>query len=56
MEKFFLSTFFSYDELNIVDKQGVVIAVLFPEFRGGDVVFITDRVNQLIGELLGGNE
>ena len=55
MEKFLLGTFFSDDELDIVDEQGVVVPVFFPKFRGGDVVFVTDGVDQLIGEFFRGN-
>ena len=52
MEKFLLCTFFSYDELDIVNQQNIVIPVFFTEFCGGDVVFITDRINQLIRKFL----
>ena len=50
MEKFFLGTFLADDELDIVNKKYVVVAVLFTEFRCCYVVFVTDGVNQLIGE------
>ena len=51
VEKFLLGTFLADDELDIVDQQDVVVPVLFPEFRGGNVVLVPDRVDQLVGEL-----
>ena len=53
MEKFLLGTFLSYNELDIINKKDVIIAVFFTEFRGGNVVFVTDRIDQFIGESLG---
>ena len=52
MEKFLLGTFLSYNELDIINKKDVIIAVFFTEFRGGNVVFVTDRIDQLIGKEL----
>ena len=52
MEKFFLSTFFSYDKLDIINKKNIIVAVFFSKFRGGDIVFVPDRINQLIRKLL----
>ena len=37
-----------------INEQNVVIPVFFPELCCGNVVLITDRVNQFVGELLGG--
>src|SRR5699024_11665820 len=31
MEKFFLRTFFSYNKLNIIDKQYVIVSIFFTE-------------------------
>ena len=50
MEKFLLGTFLSYNELDIINKKDVIIAVFFTEFRGGNVVFVTDRIDQLVGK------
>ena len=50
MEKFFLGTFLTDDKLDIINEEHIVIAVLFPEFRGGYVVFVTDGIDQLIGK------
>ena len=55
VEKFLLGTFLTNDELDIIDQKYIVVAVFFAEFRGGNVVFITDRIDQLIGKLLGSN-
>ena len=52
MEEFLLRTFLTDNKLNIIDQQNVVVSVLFPEFRGGNIVFIPDRIDQLIGEFL----
>ena len=46
MEKLLLGTFFSNDELDIVNEEDVVGPVFFTEFRGGNVVLITDGVDQ----------
>ena len=46
MEKFFLGTFFADDELDIIDQKNIIISVFFTEFRGGNIVFVTDRVDQ----------
>ena len=55
MEKLLLGTFFSNDELDIVNEEDVVGPVFFTEFRGGNVVLITDGVDQLICEFLRGH-
>ena len=55
MEKFLLGTFFSDDELDIIDEKHVVIAVFFPKFRGGDVILVSDGVDQFVGKGFGGN-
>ena len=56
MEKFLLGTVFSYNKLNIVNKKDIVVAVFCPEFRSGViivVIFVSDGINQLIGENFG---
>ena len=53
MEKFLLGTFLSYNKLDIINEKDIIIAVFFTEFRSGNVVFVTDRVDQLIGKSLG---
>lgn len=53
--KFLLGTFFSDNKLDIVDQKHVIVSVFFTEFRGGNVVLITDGVDQLIGEFLRGH-
>ena len=55
VEKFLLRALLSYNKLNIVDQENVVVSVLFAELRGGDIVFITDGVDQLVGELFAGH-
>ena len=55
MEKFFLSTFLTNNKLNIIDQKYIIISVLFPEFRGGNVVFISNCIDQLIGKFLRSN-
>ena len=55
VEKFLLCALFSYNKLNIIDQKNVVVSVLFAELRGGDIVFITDGVDQLVGELFAGH-
>ena len=53
MEKFLLGTFLSYNELDIINKKDVIIAVFFTEFRGGNVVFVSDCVDQFVCKFLG---
>lgn len=53
MEKFLLGTFLSYNKLDIINEKNIIIAVFFPEFCGCNVVFVTDRIDQFIGESLG---
>ena len=50
MEKFFLGTFLADDKLDIIDEQHVVVAVFLAKLRGGDVVFVPDRIDQFIGK------
>ena len=52
MEEFFLCTFLTDNELNIIDQQNVVRPVLIAELSRREVVLITDGINQLIGEFL----
>ena len=53
MEKFFLGTFFADDELDIIDQKNIIISVFFTEFRGGNIVFVTDRVDQFVRKFFG---
>ena len=55
MEKLLLCALLSYNKLNIVDQENVVVSVLFAKLCGGDIVFITDGVDQLVGELFAGH-
>ena len=50
MEKFLLGTFLSYNKLDIINEKNIIIAVFFPEFCGCNVVFVTDRIDQLVGK------
>lgn len=50
MEELLLGTLFSYNKLDIVDQENVVVAVFLTKFRGSDVVFVTDGVNELVGK------
>ncbi len=52
MEKFFLGGFLSGDELDIVDQQDVDPAIFFTKRIRGTR---TDRINQIVGEILGGD-
>ena len=54
MEKFLLSTFLADDKLNIVNEQHVVVSVFFPEFRGRNIIFVPDGIDQFVGEFLTG--
>ena len=53
MEKFLLGTFFSDNKLDIVDQKHVIVSVFFTEFRGRNVVFVSDRVDQFVCKFLG---
>ena len=53
MEKFLLGTLLSYNKLDIIDQENVVVAVFFPKLCGGNIIFVSDRVDQLIGKGLG---
>ena len=53
MEEFFLGTFFADDELDIIDQKNIIISVFFTEFRGGNIVFVTDRVDQFVRKFFG---
>ena len=55
MEKLFLRAFLSYNKLDIIDQKNVVVPVFLPEFRGGNIIFIPDRIDQFVGELLAGH-
>ena len=55
MEEFFLGTFLANDKLDIIDEKNIIISVFFTEFRGGNIIFIPDRIDQLVGKLLTGN-
>ena len=50
MEKFLLGTFLPYNKLDIINKKNIIIAVFFTEFRSSNVIFVTDRIDQLIGK------
>ena len=57
MKKFFLGTFFSYNKLNIIDEEYVIVAVLLTESRHSKLISIlTDlqSVDQFIGKRLAG--
>ena len=53
MEKFLLRTFFSDNKLDIVDQKHIIVSVFLTEFRGGNIVFVSDRVDQFICKFLG---
>ena len=48
MEKFYLSLFLTFEELDIVDDKAVNIAVFFTE---GFRIFIVDGVNDFVSEV-----
>ena len=48
MEKFFLRGFFSYNELDIINKKYVNIAVFLAKTGSCSVVVVTDGLDQLI--------
>ena len=48
MEKFFLGGFFSYNELDIINKKYVNIAVFLAKTGSCSVVVVTDGLDQLI--------
>ena len=58
MEELFLCTFFSYNELDIINQKYIIITVFIAEFRhcglvsGGFSVF--ESFDQLIGKCLAG--
>ena len=52
MEKFLLGTFLTDNKLDIVDQKHIVVTVFLTEFRGGNIVFVTDGIDQLIGKFL----
>ena len=47
MEKLFLGTFLTYNKLDIVDQEDVVIPVLVPELCGRVVVLASDRTSKV---------
>ncbi len=55
MEKLFLGGLFSYNKLHVVDEQYVDVAVLVPEIVHGRGITVTDGVDELVGEHLGGD-
>ena len=56
MEKLFLGGLFSYNKLHVVDEQYVDAAVLVPRnFVHGGAVSVSDGVDELVGEGLGGD-
>ena len=52
MEKFFLGTFFTGNELDIIHQKDINVSVFASELL---VLIITDGVDQLIGEFLTGH-
>ncbi len=52
VEELFLDTFFAFDELDVIDEQYVDVAVTAFE---GDFAVITQRVDEVVGEFLGGH-
>ena len=54
VEKFFLSGFFSYNKLNIIDEKNINISVFFTEFAHCRVVSVSDGFDQFICEFLTG--
>ena len=50
MEKFLLRTFFSNNELNVVNQQNVDIPVFFTESSHTVVISVTNGINQFIGK------
>ena len=55
VEEFLLCAFLANDKLDIVDEEHIVVSVFLTELRGGDIVFVTDCVDQFVRELLGGH-
>ena len=53
MEKFLNRLLLTGNKLNIVNHQYVDIAVFLTEFRGGNVVFVSDCVDQFVCKFLG---
>src|SRR5688572_17346114 len=52
MKELFLSPFFCGDELDVVYKEDVIIAIAFPE---AEHLVIADRTDQVVGELFRGD-
>ena len=50
MEKFLLSTFLSYNKLDIIDEEHIIIPIFLAEFCCGDIIFIPDGVDQFVGK------
>ena len=55
MEEFFLGSFLSDKELNIVYEKNIQFSILSSEFRRGNVIFITDTVDKFVNKGFGGN-
>ena len=52
MEKFFLCRFLTDNKLDIIDEEDVVVSVFFTELRGGNIVFVPDRIDQFVRKLV----
>jgi hypothetical protein len=52
MEELFLDAFLAFDELDVIDQQDVDISVAAFE---GDFAVVTQRVDEIVGEFLGGD-
>ena len=53
MEKLFLSTFLTCNELNIIDKQNVNLAVFVTELLVGNGTVILDGFYEFVGNCFG---
>ena len=54
MEKFFLGTFFSDDELNIINHQYINSSVFFTEFCHGSCITASNGLDYFVGKLFTG--
>ncbi|COW92136.1 Uncharacterised protein [Mycobacterium tuberculosis] len=52
VEELLLNTLFAFNELDVVDQQHVYVAVAAFEC---DLAVIAERVNEVVGEFLGGD-
>ena len=55
VEEFLLGTLFSYDKLDIVNEKDVVVPVFVPEIRHGILLWILQRLDQLVCKGLTGH-